>query len=75
MAQLALTHAIGTGSAIRSTFAPNGGFVYRVGSRLNVGVDVRYTDSDVKLTPDGNIGKVALDSGGTQLGVLVGYHW
>lgn len=53
----------------------NGGFVYVIGKHLNVGVDLRYVDSDVDLTPEGNVGSLKLDSGGVAAGVLVGYHW
>lgn len=53
----------------------DGGFVYAVRRSLIVGVDVRLTDSKVKLTPEGDVGKLELDSGGTQYGFTIGYHW
>jgi hypothetical protein len=49
--------------------------VYVIGKHLNIGVDLRYLDSDVELTPEGNIGTLKLDSGGVAAGILVGYHW
>jgi len=56
-------------------FWVDAGFVYVLGTSLNIGVDVRYTDSDVDLTPEGNVGKINLDSGGTQYGFMIGCHW
>jgi opacity protein-like surface antigen len=56
-------------------FWVDGGFLYVLGTSLNIGVDVRYTDADVDLTPEGSVGKINLDSGGTQYGFLIGYHW
>lgn len=56
-------------------FWVDAGLLYVLGTSLNIGLDVRYTDADVDLTPEGNVGKITLDSGGTQYGFLIGYHW
>jgi len=58
----------------------NGGFVYTL-RRFNVGVDIRYSDAsaDLALKPltpgDPSPGSVGVDSGGTQYGIVLGYHW
>jgi len=53
----------------------NAGLLYRVGSHFNVGLDLRYSDADADLQPVGSDDSVNLDSGGTQVGLLLGYHW
>ena len=52
-----------------------GGFVYRWGDHLNLGLDVRYSDASVSLRPRSTPEVLDLDSGGVQYGVVVGYHW
>jgi len=53
----------------------NAGLLYRVGTHFNVGLDLRYSDASVDLQPVGADDSVNLDTGGTQVGLLLGYHW
>jgi opacity protein-like surface antigen len=53
----------------------NAGLLYRIGSHLNIGVDVRYSDAEVELRPVDSTSDLRLDSGGTSYGLLLGYHW
>ncbi len=54
----------------------NGGYLRRIGAHFNVGVDVRYSDADADLTPEGvGASKLTLDSGGLHYGLQFGYHW
>ena len=56
------------------------GFMYTFGRSFNLGVDLRYSDASVTLqgTPlEAGEGGPSLDvdGGGTQIGVLLGFHW
>ena len=51
------------------------GFLYRLGGKLNVGLDIRYSDASADLTPVGFTESVKLDSGGMHYGIFLGYHW
>jgi len=51
------------------------GLIYRVGRSFNVGLDVRYSDASADLRPVGEQDGLKLDSGGTQYGIVIGYHW
>jgi opacity protein-like surface antigen len=53
----------------------NAGFLYQIGEHFNIGVDLRYSDSEATLTPTGGGESRDFDSGGTHYGVLLGYHW
>ena len=53
----------------------NGGLLYRIGARFNVGIDVRYSNADVSLTPAADPEPVDLGAGGTQYAVALGFHW
>lgn len=53
----------------------NAGFQYRVGEHFNVGADLRYSDAEATFTPRAGGAPIDLDAGGTQIGVLLGYHW
>lgn len=59
----------------------NAGFLYTVGKHFNIGVDLRYSDTDAELqpTPLNSMGtlppKLKLDSGGFQYGIVVGGRW
>ena len=56
-------------------FWANAGLLYTLGERLNIGLDIRYSDAQVDVTPvDGGLG-LEFDTGGTQYNMLVGYHW
>jgi hypothetical protein len=52
-----------------------GGFLFRATEKLNLGVDIRYTDSDVKLDVIGVSADLKIDSGGIFYGAMIGYHW
>jgi len=56
-------------------FWVDAGFIYRLGRKFNLGLDVRYSDSSADLTPVGFTESVKLDSGGIHYGVTLGYHW
>jgi len=56
------------------------GFMYTLGRSFNLGIDLRYSDASVTLqgTPleQGVSGpSLDVDGGGTQIGVLLGFHW
>jgi hypothetical protein len=51
------------------------GFLYRVGGHFNVGIDLRYSNADAELIPASGGTGLAIDSGGLQYGVVLGYHW
>ena len=53
----------------------NGGLLYRVGNHFNVGLDLRYSDADVDLSPVQAGPALGLDAGGVHYGVALGYHW
>ncbi len=56
-------------------FWANAGLLYTLGESFNVGLDIRYSDAQVDVTPvDGGLG-LEFDTGGAQYNVLVGYHW
>jgi hypothetical protein len=57
------------------SFWVNGGYVWLFGRSFNLGVDVRYSDSDAKLSISESSSSVKFDSGGTHVGVMLGYHW
>lgn len=56
-------------------FWVDAGFIYRLGGKFNLGLDLRYSDSSADLTPAGFDESVKLDSGGTHYGITLGYHW
>ena len=51
-------------------FWANGGVLFRIGSRFNLGIDVRYSDAEIEPLPGAK-----LDAGGTHVGLLVGFRW
>lgn len=54
----------------------NVGYVHRFGDHFNVGLDVRYSDAEADLTPEGSgASELTLDSGGLHYGVQLGFHW
>ncbi len=59
----------------------NAGFLYTVGKHFNIGVDLRFSDTDAKLrpTPLDSMGtlppKLKSDTGGFQYGIVVGGRW
>lgn len=53
----------------------NGGLLYRVTDRFNLGLDLRNSNADVKLVPVSDPGKAKLSAGGTQYSLSLGYHW
>jgi hypothetical protein len=53
----------------------NAGLLYRLGRHVNIGLDLRRSDADAKLSPNQASSSVELDSGGTHYGVMIGYHW
>jgi hypothetical protein len=53
----------------------NGGLLYQVAERFNLGLDVRYSNADVKLSPAADPVKAELEAGGTQYAVVLGFHW
>lgn len=46
-----------------------GGINWTLGQHYNLGIDLRYSQADVTLF-DENV-----DAGGTQVGMILGYHW
>jgi opacity protein-like surface antigen len=56
-------------------FWVNAGLFYTLGEHFNIGLDIRYSDAQVNVSPiDGGRG-LDFETGGTQYNVLVGYHW
>lgn len=53
----------------------NAGFLYRVGARFNIGLDVRYSHAGADLSTPLAGPALSLDSGGIHYGVALGYHW
>lgn len=45
------------------------GLYWRPHQSINIGLDLRYSSGDVELFSD------TVEAGGTQVGILVGYHW
>lgn len=52
-----------------------GGVLFRPRDGLNLGLDIRYTDSDVSLATVGVVPDLDLDTGGFHYGAFIGYHW
>ena len=56
-------------------FWVNAGLFYTLGEHFNLGLDIRYSDAQVNVSPvDGGQG-LDFEAGGTQYNMLVGYHW
>jgi outer membrane protein W len=53
----------------------NAGLLYRINSRFHVGVDLRQSDAEADLSPELSSSDLTVDSGGTHVGVVLGYHW
>lgn len=53
----------------------NVGVLQRVGNHFNVGFDLRYSDADVDLRAADGSSSRNVESGGSHVGVLLGYHW
>ncbi len=47
----------------------NGGILYRIGERVNIGLDLRYSDASVDIDTE------SLDIGGLHYGAFVGFRW
>jgi hypothetical protein len=55
-----------------------GGFVWRATEHFNLGVDLRYSDAEADLFDEfaDVFGEgIEVSSGGTHIGVLIGYRW
>lgn len=76
--------SLGPGSEFRDTilddadsslgFWAGGGVLWRIKDRLNIGLDVRFSEADAELTPvDGS--RLELESGGGRYSFAIGYHW
>lgn len=46
-----------------------GGILWTMANRMNLGLDVRYSDAEVTLH------NVDVNAGGTHYGILIGYQW
>ncbi len=53
----------------------SGGTLWTLPEGFNVGAEVRYSDAEGELTPEGFTSKESFDAGGSHLAVMLGYHW
>lgn len=56
-------------------FWANAGLLYRLTAQFNLGIDLRYSDADVKLIPEADPEPAELAAGGTHFGLSLGFHW
>jgi hypothetical protein len=52
-----------------------GGVMWRLGTRFDIGLDVRWSDGDVDLDFGGGATAPGLDAGGLHYGLLLGFGW
>jgi hypothetical protein len=60
-----------------STIGPwvGGGLLWRLGTRFDIGLDVRWSSGDVDLDFGDGVTLPNLDAGGLQYGLLLGFGW